>query len=295
MEIKNLAAELYGAIPTSGLYHYTSLTGMMSIVKDGALFASDMRYFNDSSELVRTADLVHSTIFRRLTKGAQNEVALTQFDSWLRGRLLLGDMLFVGSFTTKGNLLSQWRGYCPIAKGVSLGFEPAHLKKKALDQGFSLGRCIYAGRDQRDVIDKLIDEIERLCANIGPESDPKKRHPDNSFHSVFEGVERDILQIAALIKDYSFNEEQEWRVVSKPVSDYVKESVMFREGQSMLIPYFAFKLPANQQGGVDLKHVVVGPTPHPVSATESILRYLNNRKSYPKEHISYCDIPYRGW
>ena len=47
-------------------------------------------------------------------------------------------MLLVACFTTEGNLLSQWRSYCPTGRGCSLGFSAEAVLKAANDTAFRL-------------------------------------------------------------------------------------------------------------------------------------------------------------
>ena len=52
----------------------------------------------------------------------------------------------------------------------------------------------------------------------------------------------DILQVFALIKDPSFREECEWRIISKYYPKYTVPEIKFREGASMLVPYIEIKI-----------------------------------------------------
>src|SRR4051794_37392114 len=44
------------------LYHYTTLAGLMGIVSDSTLWASDARFLNDSSELSYAAQLIDGVV-----------------------------------------------------------------------------------------------------------------------------------------------------------------------------------------------------------------------------------------
>ena len=57
-EIEQLTRDLYADIPHGTLYHYTTFTGLLGIVRSRSLWASDVRYMNDSAELRHTADLI---------------------------------------------------------------------------------------------------------------------------------------------------------------------------------------------------------------------------------------------
>ena len=152
MAIKNIAETLYAASPDKTLYHYTSLTGLLGIIKSQSFWASDIRYFNDAAEMKHTADLLRSEISRRLEQGKGNSKLLSQFREWIQHRITDGHMIFVTSLTANGNLLSQWRGYCPLGKGVSVGFKPDIISRCANKQTSLIGKCIYNITDQNNII-----------------------------------------------------------------------------------------------------------------------------------------------
>lgn len=124
MTIGDIAKQLYSEHPTDVLYHYTSLDAIDGIVGSKSLWATDIRYFSDAAEMRHTVELLRFEIGQRIDQKGSNAKMLGQFREWLSHRLTAGHMLFVASFTANGNLLSQWRGYCPHGRGISLGFNP---------------------------------------------------------------------------------------------------------------------------------------------------------------------------
>lgn len=295
MAIKEIAEALYAANPDKTLYHYTSLKGLLGIIKSQSFWASDIRYFNDAAEMKHTADLLRNEISRRLEQGEGNYKLLSQFREWISHRITDGHMIFVTSLTANGNLLSQWRGYCPLGKGVSVGFKPDIISRCANKQTFLIGKCIYNITAQNDIIKQIIQEIEILVTSMGENTDPSKRHPTQSYHDVFEAVEADLLRIAAILKHPSFEEEEEWRAVSPVLTNYVKSPIEYREGISMLIPYIEFRLVPDGESTMVIQHVFLGPTPNNNLSMSSLSRCLSKKGVSPKGGITACQIPYRQW
>ena len=293
MTIENITKALYAENPEKTLYHYTSFSGLLGIIKSRVLWASDIRFLNDSAEMKHTADMLRTEISQRIEKGQSNRKLLYQFRDWLSHRITHGNMLFVVSFTDNGNLLSQWRGYCPLGKGVSLGFNPTLIAKCADDQSYKIGRCIYDSKYQRELVSSIIDEIETLAGKRGANTDISKRHPTQSFYDVFEEVESDLLRIAAIMKNPSFKEEEEWRVVSPVLTNYVKSPILYREGVSMLVPYLEFSLVSEGANQIEIQHIYLGPTPNNVLSMRSLSNYLSKCGVSPKEGVTPCQIPYR--
>jgi hypothetical protein len=85
-------------------------------------------YFNDPDELVYPLAIAREVLVR-----------LTRQSTWLRTQKLLkgaastlesfaaAKQWYVACFSTKGDLLSQWRAYCPNG-GYSLGFDGSTLQ-----------------------------------------------------------------------------------------------------------------------------------------------------------------------
>ncbi|MDG9668166.1 DUF2971 domain-containing protein [Hahella sp. CR1] len=291
--IQDITAKLYSDIPVDTLYHYTTFSGLLGIVESGNLWASDIRYMNDSAELKHTADLISAEVDRRIADSHPKPGLLHQFRDWIAHRITNGHMLFGASFRSNGNLLSQWRGYSSMGKGVSVGFPAAHILECASQQSFQVGKCIYSHQDQTTLIRQVMDVVEALAEQHGEHAGPTHFPPSQSYHGVFEMIESDLLRIAAILKHPSFQEEEEWRIVSPGVTDYLNSPVKFREGASMLVPYFEFNLTTRSNDNHYLEHIYLGPTPNINLSMNSLNMFLTKHRLSPKHGITYCQIPYR--
>jgi len=290
--ISDITAVLYAETPQERLYHYTSFSGLLGIVGIRALWASDIRYMNDSSELKHTADLLRTEISRRLGAGHGRHHLFDQFLDWFTYRITNGHMLFASSFRANGNLLSQWRGYSRLGKGVSLGFSPDYILRCAGHHSFQIGRCIYDCEQQKQLIRRVVDAVESLAEAHGLDGDGRSN--ESSYLSIFQLIESDLLRIAAILKHPSFREEEEWRIVSPVVTDYLAAPVLFREGTSMLVPYIQFQLMAENDSPICLDHMFLGPTPNITISMNSLTMFLAKNGIQPRNGISYCQIPFRA-
>lgn len=287
--IDDILRRLYANRPTDTLYHYTNLSGLLGIVEAGHLRASDIRYMNDSTELRHTLELMREHITRRVITGTDRPALLNQLLDWLSHRIVGGPMLFGASFRANGNLLSQWRGYSAHGKGVSLGFDPGHILDCARGQRFQVGRCVYDPERQKNLIEEVVDSVESYAAQAG-----QADRDEAANEGIFEKIEGRLLRLAAILKHPAFEEEQEWRIVSPVISDPADLPVHFREGASMLVPWYAFELregPDSEAMGLD--HVYLGPTSNIDLSMNSLALFLAQRGAGPRRGISYCQIPYR--
>jgi hypothetical protein len=292
--LEEIADGLYAEKPTSVLYHYTSLAGLMGIVPDRALRATEVHYVTDASEIRLTAHLLHGAAEALGDRDEFGQRLFSQFLRWLDNRVTeLGHAVFVGCFTANGSLLSQWRSYSDPGKGISIGFDPNKLLEAAASQSWRVGQCIYDQTRQHQLAMSMLGAIEALARE---RFDSPERLLFNALQHFFAEVEADILRIAALLKNHAFVEEQEWRVISPIISNFVGASAIgFREGRSMLIPFMTFELPHGENSTLDIEHVWIGPTPHPMPSVVAITNYLSRQRAHPRRGVSYSGIPYRTW
>jgi hypothetical protein len=283
-------------IPEVPLYHYTSLEGLLGIVGSKTLRATHIAHLNDSNELTVAVDLLESAVIQRLrtpSVHAEDQKCLDQLSEWLAHRFLLEHLLFTCSFTEAGNLLSQWRAYCPPSAGVSLGFHASELMDAADAQGFQLVQAIYNRDAQLLLINEWLDFV--LATKDGQEESPAKCHPSQSYHSHFRANEEALLQIAARMKHRGFAEEREWRLVSKVGRDLQDPKLKFRAGKTRLIPYIDFTPPLTNEQNMSLCHIYIGPAQDHNISFGSIATFISNSRTKVSGGISACGIPLRNW
>lgn len=133
-------------------------------------------------------------------------------------------------------------------------------------------------------------ELIQLAFNVVRRTDE-----DSVTNSIVEaglGLTTAVIMLASFMKDDSFEEEKEWRVVLGPI--YPKsDDIRFRTSKGYLIPYINFLL-AEEKESVNLHNVCLGPSPEPVMLQQSLESLLTAK------HISDCEIqktrtPYRSW
>ena len=251
----------------------------MGIIESRHLRASELRYMNDSTELVYALNLLDTAITARSRSGSSPTEFLSSFSHWLHGQINQGPMLFSASFRANGNLLSQWRGYSNHGKGVSLGFNHDSIQSLAVAQNFYLGQCLYDAEKQHVLAYEIVDCLISMYQEGA------------DINTIFQSIEADLMTICALLKHPSFAEEQEWRLISPTFTTTASAPIAFREGKAMLVPHYLFDLELD--GRVNLDHVFVGPTPNATLSVNALMHYLTNKGAKPLNGISDSEIPYR--
>lgn len=185
--------------------------------------------------------------------------------------------------------MSQWRAYAPSGGGFSIGFDGTELQGLAERNEFRLARCIYEEQRQRELIRNLIEEVvdenaarrSAICSVEDPNFERMLLERGGNWHFY-------LHRFAPILKDTAFRDEQEWRLVSGPLSCAL-ERFEFREGKSMLVPYYRFPLEHPP-----IKEVVIGPTMSPESSLRSLRSFLV-RKGVSPDAARLSNVPYRHW
>lgn len=285
---------LYDVQPPDTLSHYTTLSGLKGIVESGnRLYATEMRYLNDGSELRHFADILTMQINAKLAaksvEGSNEQQVLEQFGIRVKRRFDHGHALFVSSFSEEGNLLSQWRGYCPHGQGVSVGFRPDELMYAAKNVEFRLGQCIYDPKEKGALALDIVSRVISAAEESGPDS---AKHPSQSSETCFEGMEDQLFSIAALVKHPIFEEEKEWRVVSPPMINFGDTAFEVRIGKATMIPYRYFQLPQDDRMHLKCDVVNLGPTKEHNLSHRALDFFLSFRCG--GAHINSPTSPYNG-
>lgn len=277
------------------LYHYTDQNGFIGIFENQELWATKIQYLNDASEYIFAHKLAEKCLNLRLN----NTESLT-----LKKRLqyyidIIDDIkntnTCVCSLTENGDLLSQWRGYSRSLGGYSIGFSYVAIEPYIRLQNCKLVKCIYSADEQKI---KMFEIIDYMIENFMDESEPDYKMP---VHYDSGEVFKDKLsEIAPAMKDASFKEEAEWRILSTVNF----EELSFRTGSSMLTPYIKINLDSSKNNDFDrlVSEVIVGHTPHPdlaVKATEAfILKHIPPHDADDYQcpiDVKKSSIPFRNW
>jgi hypothetical protein len=260
------------------LYHYTTQGGLLGILRDNCIWATAAHYLNDSSEYAYGLGFIADALRAESKKaiGEQEAANLSAIAEALSPFL----SICVVSLSSEGDLLSQWRAYAGNSGGFALGMQSGYLREAARPQGFYLVPCFYTPADQQEAVNQLINEFREKMAT-------------STEWGLTEqgGCVAAVMRLAMMLKDSSFAEEREWRLISIPKD--VKE-LEFRQGTSMLVPFFRFALDKRRDAYLD--SVRVGPTPHRELAVNAVRMLFRRLDLSNADHmVTETRIPFRNW
>ncbi len=208
-------------------------------------------------------------------------------------------MIYSTSFSRKGDLLSQWRSYCPKEGGVAIGFDKTMLEKhfcgrQELTNFKYIEDCCYDSKHTGEVADIIAKSTVENLDRMGP-----------SWHGHFsqENIFLEMLTFLARTKNSSFSEEAEVRLFSygnreldgistQEFNEYSSiqlvnsESVSFRPKNNFLIPYLEIGFPIEA-----IQEIKVGPSNFQRESILGLTMFIKNNNL--DVNITCSEIPYR--
>lgn len=219
--------------PDGLLYHYTTQTGLLGIIGKKQIWATHTQYLNDSREFSHALQVVRDEL-EAYRSNHQAEVDMENIA--IHGtplpfelgshhgnvdRILLGMIqgvdtsarcesinVCVASFSENGDSLSQWRAYAQSG-GFCIGVRGKRLAELAAPHNFNVVRCLYRHDQQQKLIQALIQEV--LEENLNGDGQSEDRVPPGGNLQAY------LNRYAPILKHPSFEEEHEWRIVSRPL------------------------------------------------------------------------------
>lgn len=242
------------------LFHYTTIPGLIGILKEGNLWATDFRFLNDSSELQYAREMVIGRIEKEISSG---EKSTTQRLFWERAKEVFkarpSDYRFLSCFCENGDLLSQWRGYAGGTGGFCIGFDSTVINELAItDPGFFLRRVIYDPEIQLKIIDDVISQINE-CIDKNASGRPAEEENNIIAHiGHVAGVL--IEEFLYTFKHPSFYEEKEWRCVLTSGLTNDLDALKFRTSGASIVPYTELRFPvAHKCSLLPIRKIIQGP------------------------------------
>lgn len=273
--------------------HYTSQRGLLGIVSNEALWATNIKFLNDEHEFQHALDLIREIIpTSKITAGMKEHGAHKGFMEKLLARLeqldnYTTESIFTLSFSSEIDLLSQWRGYCSDNKGYCLVYDVDGVfeKAKAKYKDAHLVDCVYKRDEKETKLRNLLNDYWSKYYTAG-EGESQK--------DVVEELAKEVMLLASYYKHSSFSEEKERRIVVN-LDFSLNSSLKFREGAFALVPYIELDAPRDH-----LKKICIGPTGNKRLSKRSVEMFLEKTYGYSPSvfgdlDVVYSETPYRAW
>ncbi|QOY93882.1 DUF2971 domain-containing protein [Massilia sp. UMI-21] len=289
---KSTLADLVVATPPPLIYHYTSHDGLLGVLRNKQVWATNIRFLNDASEGRHAVEYAQNAIENKINRGNLTAEKIAALEAMKKAAGTAAARHYTASFSEEGNLLSQWRAYCPPNGGYALGVPAGQLVAMAREQNFWLVPCIYDHKLKYKLISALIERhLEYFTSGQTSLSSPTNWWTDVGWQFA-----QDLAQTGCVFKHSSFSEEKEWRLISG-VIDETKTQIDFRTSASRLVPYLKFNLVSDknpflaEHDGVKFQ-IMAGPTSDRDLA--SLATQFASTTLLPGSSFGVSEIPYRS-
>jgi hypothetical protein len=253
---------VFNPIPTGPLYHYTTGSGLIEIIRSGELWSTQVACLNDSSELLYPINLLRSKVDEAATSPVSLEVGavLQKIEEGLSEPTIDTEGRFVACFSEDGDDLSQWRAYAGGEGGYAIQFDSLHLRHN-LPPTMILGKVEYDEAKQSDFLDDVLD----TCLRFYFDGVSKKRAPSLEIWTAefLQYWANLVIVFAPFIKHPRFAGEREWRLVYHLDDEGISRK-RFLQRSSMMSQHVPLRLMMRNDGSpcLPITRVVVGPSRH---------------------------------
>lgn len=273
--------------PPEELYHYTDFSGLNGFLTTQQIWMGDLLFLNDEKEYFLGLEIFKNKLERLKSKhkGSSFGIFLNTFSNI--EKLLKRGSPLIFSLTEEKDLLSQWRGYTNNGIGINIGFFSPNLKPS-----FQLLPCLYSPEDQSAYINYIIESALIKFNETKELEKHDKNHCCNPqelpyWDAINEAGSLLISQLnvaCAIIKDQSFKEEKEWRLLT-----FERSNISFLDKTTHLKP---IKKVTIEPSSI-IKSITIGPNPKKELCQDSIYTFLHAKKLHHID-VSLSKIPYRN-
>jgi len=243
------------ARPKGLLHHYTTSAGLIGIFESRKIWASSIKHLNDSEEYSHAIKLLTAELEIRLNeetgpKRVLFEELLKEIETDKETRS------FITSFSERSDLLSQWRAYSTCDNAYSIAFDNKELTGILKASRCVLVKCEYRIEFQKKLLNQLADYLYKMRVRCETLNEAKSWGWMGRTAPAIEGV-------LAAIKHPSFEEEQEWRIVTPKDS---RIEMCFRTGRFGIVPFYKLPLKTDEKGKLFFSELIIGPTQNRAAA-----------------------------
>lgn len=271
------------------IYHYTNAPGLEGIVRSNRLWATDVSFMNDATELTYGRPLLLAAVRGKVasTKLRVTRELLNRFEHEYLESPVTYASLAATCFCEEGDLLSMWRAY-GTGGGYAVGFNAATLHAR---------KIVYDPLEQRkqidDVLDRWSNKWERTAKTV-PEEVMIADQRDEIVELERLGGETGF--VLSQFKHPAFKEEKERRIIEvyRGKGDEYQPA-RYRVSGTGYVPYLELDRryrEGERKDFLPIERVIFGPSMHP-ELTEKGLRLMLDIHGYSHVQVQSSQVPLR--
>jgi hypothetical protein len=264
----NMWRKLFQPLPQT-LWYYTSAGTFARIVKNGSVWSTQISCLNDHSNFRFSVRLLRDEIKQYIGHADEHIRFLAQhLYETLENDGADASWFFVFCMSNVRDDLSQWRAYGGGEGGVSIGFDPLKIMTDEMRKRGYLAPVRYRPEDHK----AIVNDIAIATLKFFREGLERRPTADRTMWAerFFEAWRDHVIYCAPILKDRSFKDEQEWRlVVSLRPDDIVHVEIQQRS------VFKSRHLPLSLGENLPIREVVVGPCRYPSVSRIKVGAYLH--------------------
>lgn len=244
-------SNVYGTL-CEKMYHYTTLNTLWKIIDNDTMFATNVRFSNDSEEYRIGEEIVNRAI-DSLTSQGKKLLFTSNYSNF-----------YMLCFCKTDNLLSQWREYARGGVSLQFDFTYEHFfsimdeKNESAIQRMVVKpiKVFYVDKNNTRALAKIRSNVKKLYKLY-------KGKPDDIRPNYLFG------EFIPYIKHVGFREEKELRLLFRPEPINVKSFVGYLDKGGLLKPYIKISC-KGLSSSVEAPSVM-----HGVGANNKVIEYCN--------------------
>lgn len=235
------------------IYHHTTTDGLIGIVSNASIWATDIEFLNDYAEFkAGLEELTRACMECSNSAAPELHGAYTAIEELIRDNLTRR-RLYVSSFTKTRDDLRQWMSYGRPNASYCVAFDKTILSENCGDSASENNDAVYKFTDvdySKTALTALLNP-ETIRENI-----MKMRTEKGSPGILFMPLINDLMFATCSIKNNEFRDEKETRLIySTRAADDIDRATKFRSSGGMIVPYVPVKIPTRA-----IKEVIIGPS-----------------------------------
>lgn len=283
------------------VWHYASPAALLEIIRNGALWATDIYYMNDAQEVKYGISFIcdylakrtkpRSPILRRLFGKVLDYLDRKRTQT----QLFRTRRFFSISFSTSRDDLNLWRGYSDKGVGFSIGFRKGDFSIRDPERGFSLEwmPIVYDTKTQGQLCEDIFATHEIFFDGLEDELSP------SAEDTLLDYLELAVTEAGFFMKNPAFAGEQEWRLLywgEQAELKYERLTPSFRATSRTIVPYVS--LSSRKLCGrvkLPIARIIAGPQIESKLSAPAIKELLR-RSGYtnPEVEVVGSGVPFRA-
>jgi hypothetical protein len=270
----------------SSVFHYTTIDGLVGIIENDALQASNIFFMNDSSEVHHGLELIASRIEEvfpaERSRTPSETIIVTMFERFAAAAETVADA-YVSCFCRKDDLLSQWRAYGNNETCYSIKFSARSLFRQSIPTSF-FAPVQYLAHQKIERVDRLIEGAHKTLSQFSIED---LEIDEETIRELLEHFSYPYLLTALFMKHEAFKEECEWRLVYFPwmTESGERAEVEIKARSGIAVPYVNLRVQESEEKELRLpiSQIRVGPSSDANLAIRGLTRLL---EKYGRSNIA---------